>query len=155
MRSTAPSNAARAPDPMTTGVVTLKLAMPRRLISIASHASVEIRPLQSSGPSHGAQKPRKTMPIWIHIRRRNSMALAFMTFSRWRRPYPARAAHLKSTQSGPGWRSAAAVLFELLDFGSVGNLHLELVIRDGHILLHVIYGEHQLDSLLRALDGDL
>jgi hypothetical protein len=35
----------------------------------------------SKKPSHGAQKPKTTMADIIHIRSRNSIALAFMPFS--------------------------------------------------------------------------
>ena len=59
-----------------------KLAIPVRLSSCGSHTSVEVGQLLFHPPSHGAQKPKKTMMIWINIRRRNSIALARMFLSR-------------------------------------------------------------------------
>src|SRR5271166_5164673 len=51
---------------------------------------------------------------------------------------------------------SSTALLELLDGGSRGNLHLELIVGDaGRVLLHVVDSEHQLNSLLRAFDDDL
>ena len=48
---------------MTIGVATVKLTTPSLLISSGSHSSVEIRHPKSHPPTHGAQKPRKTIMI--------------------------------------------------------------------------------------------
>jgi hypothetical protein len=70
-----------APKTITIGVETLNPARPNRLISIAIHSSVERRLAMSHGLTHGAHIAIETIAIWIHIRKRNSIALAFINNS--------------------------------------------------------------------------